>query len=201
MSAVLSPSEAVLVPNTEEVLLRLLDEGFRSLAAAYPDLHLEQTAEGEIIVVPPPYTETGRQNFRVDQQFGLWMAQGGGGEAFDSSTIFRLPNGAKRSPDLSWIEASRWAALPSELKREFAQICPDFVLELRSETDRLPPLQRKMREYIANGARLGWLIDPRLKRVEIYRPEREVEVLDNPASVSGEDVLPGFILDLTPVWG
>lgn len=202
MSAITAPMTRITpAAAADEAFLRLLDDGFRSLSAAYPDLHLEQTAEGEIIVMPPPYTETGRQNFRLNQQLGLWMAQGGGGEGFDSSAVFLLPNGAKRAPDLSWVEGARWEALAPELKNEFAQICPDFVLELRSDTDRLAPLQHKMREYIANGARLGWLIDPKRRCAEIYRPERAVEVVDAPVTLSGEDVLPGFTLDLRRVWG
>lgn len=201
MAAVLEKPQAVPVPDADTEALRLRDLAFQTLTDEYPDLPLEQSAEGEIVVMPPPYTETGRKNFRLNQQLGIWMAQGGGGEGFDSSSIFLLPNGAKRGPDLAWVESARWEALPAELKGRFAHICPDFVLELRSESDRLSPLQNKMREYMDNGARLGWLVNPRDRTVEVYRPGREVEVLDNPATVSGEDVLPGFVQDMSNVWG
>ena len=128
------------------------------------------------------------------------MEAGGGGEGFDSSALFTLSNGAKRSPDVCWISGPHWAALSPEQRAKFAHVCPDFVLELRSDTDRLGPMQKKMREYAANGARLGWLIDPKNKRVEIYRPGQDAEALDGPQTLSGEDVLPGFVLDLTEIW-
>jgi Uma2 family endonuclease len=122
------------------------------------------------------------------------------GKAFDSSTGFKLPNGAERSPDLSWVLQERWEKLSAQERERFPPLCPDFVMELRSPSDNLKDVQEKMQEYLANGARLGWLIDPKTKRVEIYRPGQQVEVLDNPATVDGESVLPGFELDLSDVW-
>jgi hypothetical protein len=126
--------------------------------------------------------------------------QGGGGIPFDSSTGFRLPNGADRSPDASWVRKESWETLTPEQRKGFVPLCPDFVVELRSESDSLNKLQVKMGEYINNGARLGWLIDPQNRRVEIYRPKKEIEVLENATQLSGEDVLPGFILNLSQVW-
>jgi Uma2 family endonuclease len=130
----------------------------------------------------------------------LWNRQTKLGKAFNSSSGFHLPNGANRSPDASWVRQERWNALTREQQKGFAPLCPDFVLELRSESDNMAPLQAKMREYMENGARLGWLIDRKNKKVEIYRQGQEVKVLDNPSTLSGEDVLPGFVLDLKEVW-
>jgi Uma2 family endonuclease len=174
-------------------------EQFASLAAAYPEIQMELTKEGELIFMPPTMTKSGMRNFKLTVRFGEWSEANGLGIGFDSSTIFTFPNGAKRSPDLSWVEASRWEALTEEEQESFSRICPDFVAELRSKTDRLSTLQKKMREYIANGARLGWLIDPKSNRVEIYRPGQEVEILDAPVSISGDPVLPGFTLDLKDI--
>ncbi len=169
---------------------------FERIAAIYPDLRIELTQEGELILAPPTFTETGMRNFRLTVRFGAWSEANGLGIGSDSSTAFTLPNGAKRSPDLSWVRKSRWDALVEEEQKDFALICPDFVAELRSKTDRLSAVQKKMQEYMDNGARLGWLIDPESSRVEVYRPGRDVEIIDAPASLSGEDVLPGFTLDL-----
>lgn len=171
-------------------------EEFTALAASYPDLRMELTQEGELVLMPPTFTETGNKNFKLTARFGIWSESNNLGNGYDSSTVFTLPSGAKRSPDLSWIEASRWNALTKDQQKEFSQICPDFVVELRSKTDRLSKVQEKMREYLDNGAKLGWLLDPKSRRVEIYRPGQEVEIVDSPASVSGEEVLPGFVLNL-----
>ncbi len=171
-------------------------EQFASLAAAYPELRMELTKEGELIIMPPTMSKTGLRNAKLSTRLGMWNELANLGEGFDSSTVFLLPNGAKRSPDASWVEKSRWEALTEDEQEDFAPICPDFVAELRSKTDRLSAVQKKMREYIENGARLGWLIDPKSRRVEVYRPGQEVEILDNPVSVSGDPVLPGFTLDL-----
>ena len=171
-------------------------EQFAALMAEYPDLRIELTREGEIILMPPTFTKTGIQNAKLSGRLLIWNEATGSGETFDSSTLFLLPNGAKRSPDAAWVEKSRWEALTEDEQEGIAPICPDFVSELRSRTDRLSTLQKKMREYRDNGAKLGWLIDPVSRRVEVYRPGQEVEILDNPASVSGEPVLPGFTLDL-----
>lgn len=164
------------------------------------DLRIELSARGELTIMPPTGSETGRKNSKLNLRLGIWAEQDDTGECFDSSTEFELPNGAFRSPDASWILKERYYAIPLAQRKKFAPICPDFVVELRSESDRLIPLKEKLAEYIANGARLGWLIDPRKRQVFIYRPDEEVEVLHNPATVSGEDVLPGFVLRLTEIW-
>jgi Uma2 family endonuclease len=172
---------------------------FAQIAALYSDLRIELTREGELILMPPTFTETGMRNFRLTVRFGMWSEANHMGFGADSSTIWTLPNGAKRSPDLSWVTASRWNALTEDERKDFSLVCPDFVVELRSKTDRLSTVQKKMREYMENGAKLGWLIDPISRRVEIYRPGLETEVLDSPASLSGEDVLPGLTLSLAGI--
>lgn len=194
----LTPSIAVNIPNT--LTLQVSYEQFVDLALANRDLQLERTATGELIIMPPTGSDTGNKNLDIEGQLWLWNRQNKLGKVFDSSTGFRLPNGANRSPDAAWVDKQRWDALTLEQQETFAPICPDFVLELRSKTDSLEKLQAKMREYIENGAGLGWLIDRKNQRVEIYRYGRNVEVLDHPVSLSGEDVLPGFVLDLTEVW-
>ncbi len=182
--------------------LYVTQEQFALLSAANRDLKLERTARGELIVNPPTGWETGGYNWNISGELYLWWRSSGEpGLAFDSSTGFILPNGATRSPDACWISQSRWDGLSAEQKGTFANICPDFVVELRSSSDRIEPLQEKMREYIDNGAKLGWLLDPQQRRVEIYRQGLVVEVLNNPESLSGEEVLPGFVLNLRRVWG
>lgn len=183
------------------IALHVTQEQFEALAAVNPDLQLERTAAGELIVSPPTGGETGYKNSKLVYFLVKWVEeQGGGGIPFDSSTGFKLPNGANRAPDVSWVRQERWEALTPEQRKGFVPLCPDFVVELRSESDQLPTLQAKMREYIDNGTRLGWLIDPQNQRVEIYRPGREAEVLENPTHLSGEDILPGFVLNLSRVW-
>ena len=187
------------LPKTLE--LYVTQEQFTILSQANRDLKLERTATGELIVNPPTGWETGERNRSITGQLDRWYEENEDlGKAFDSSTGFILPNGAIRSPDASWVSQQRWDNLTVEQKGTFANICPDFVVELRSGSDRIEPLQAKMREYIENGARLGWLIDPQHRRVEIYRPSKSVEVLENPSELSGEDVLPGFILILGRIW-
>jgi len=182
--------------------LYVTQEQFTLLSAANRDLKLERTARGELIVNPPTGWETGERNFSISGQLYRWYEDNDDlGKAFDSSTGFILPNGATRSPDACWVSQERWDGLSGEQKGTFANICPDFVIELRSSSDRIEPLQEKMREYIENGARLGWLLDPQQKQVEIYRQDLPVEVLENPESLSGEEVLPGFVLNLRRVWG
>ncbi|MFB2894525.1 Uma2 family endonuclease [Aerosakkonemataceae cyanobacterium BLCC-F50] len=180
--------------------LQVSHEQFVELALANRDLQLERTATGELIVMPPTGSETGNKNFDISGQIWLWNRQTKLGVAFDSSSGFHLPNGADRSPDAAWIRRERWDALTKEQQETFAPICPDFVLELRSKNDKMEPLRAKMREYLENGASLGWLIDRKNQKVEIYRQNRDVQVLDHPLTLSGEDVLPGFVLDLTEVW-
>jgi len=191
-------AEAVRPPQSEpvEAPQPYTAKEFADMAAAYPELRMELTKEGELILMPATFSKTGMLNFKMTVRFGEWSEANGLGIGFDSSSVFTLPNGAKRSPDLSWIEASRWNALTQAQQEDFSHICPDFVAELRSKTDRLSAVQKKMREYVDNGAKLGWLIDPQSRRVEIYRPGQDVEILSSPVSVSGEPVLPGFTLDL-----
>ena len=179
---------------------KLDDSDFYELCQANQDLRIERTSDGDIIIMPPTGGETGRRNFDLGGMFYAWVKSDGTGKGFDSSTVFALPNGARRSPDLAWVKLSRWNALTAEQRRGFPPLCPDFVIELRSHTDSLSALQDKMREYIANGAQLGWLIDPIEKKVYVYRPQVEVECLENPASISGGSLLEGFTLDLAEVW-
>lgn len=169
---------------------------FEALAASYPELRMELTSEGKLIIVPPAGGESGRRNADLTADLVIWNRGTQAGVVFDSSTGFILPNGADRSPDAAWVERARWEALSQQQREKYLPLCPDFVIELLSRTDSLVETQEKMREYLDNGARLGWLINPRRKQVEMYRPGQEVEILDNPASVSGEPVLPGFTLDL-----
>ncbi|MBW4568678.1 MAG: Uma2 family endonuclease [Tolypothrix carrinoi HA7290-LM1] len=187
----------IALPSTLKLNIDLTDEQYFQLCQNNRDYRFELTAEGELLIMPPTGSDTGRRNVKITTQLDIWNSQNNLGEVFDSSTGFTLPNGAKRSPDASWVKIERWNALTPEQQESFAPICPDFVIELRSRTDSLKELQEKMQEYIDNGASLGWLIDRKNKRVEIYRPGKDVEILENPASLSGEDVLPGFVLDLT----
>ncbi|MFN7500963.1 MAG: Uma2 family endonuclease [Dolichospermum sp.] len=170
------------------------------MVAANKDLRLELSSQGELSIMSPTGGETGDRNLELGGQVWLWNRQNGLGKSFDSSTGFKLPNGATRSPDVSWIKIERWNALTPEQRKRFLPLCPDFVIELVSESDDLADTQAKMREYIANGLQLGWLINPKNQQVEIYRPNQEIEVLESPTSLSGEDVLPGFILDLQPIF-
>jgi Uma2 family endonuclease len=181
-------------------VVRLSSEQFYQLCQANPDLKLERNANGELIIMPPTGGETGRTNSKVNVQLGLWNEQTQLGEVFDSSTGFTLPNGADRSPDVSWVKKSRWEDLTPEQREKFLPLCPDFVVEIMSPSDSLPKTQRKMQEYQDNGCQLGWLINRKQKTVEIYRPQQAVEVLDQPQSLSGEEVLPGFVLNFQIFW-
>jgi len=186
------------LPST--LKLTISHEQFVQLAWVNQNLQLERTATGELIVMPPTGSDTGNKNADILGQLWLWNRQTQLGQIFDSSSGFHLPNGADRSPDVSWIGQDRWDTLTPEEKSGFAPLCPDFVLELRSKHDSLESLQQKMQEYQENGAKLGWLIDRNRKKVEIYRPNKSVEVQNSPNSLSGEDLLPGFTLDLTEIW-
>ncbi|MBD2413190.1 hypothetical protein FACHB389_12740 [Nostoc calcicola FACHB-389] len=178
--------------------IELTDDQFFQLCQNNRDLRLERTAEGELIIMPPTGWESGNRNSKLTQRLGNWTDVDGTGLAFDSSTGFKLPNGANRSPDASWVSRKRLAALNPD-PAKFLPMAPDFAVELRSASDSLKTVQQKMQEYIDNGVRLGWLIDPQNQRVEIYRPGKDVEVLQSPTSLSGEDVLPGFVLDLAQI--
>jgi len=182
-----------------KVRLQVSDEDFALLCRANPDLRLERTAQGDLIVMAPAGSESGGRNAILTGRLYVWAEADGTGVSFDSSAGFKFPNGATRSPDASWILKERWEALTPKEKRGFAPICPDFAVELCSPSDEPGDTAEKMQEYIDNGLRLGWLIDPDHGRVEIHRPGRPVEVLDRPTSLSGEDVLPGFTLDLKGV--
>lgn len=181
-------------------VLTLTDEQFTQLAAMNQDLQLELTAKGELIIMPPTGGETGNRNFEIYIDLGVWNRQTGLGKAFDSSTGFRLPQGGTRSPDAAWITLERWQNLTPAQRKKFLPLCPDFVVELVSESDDVADTRLKMQEYLNNGLRLGWLINPQLQQVEIYRPNQEVERLQSPIRLSGEDVLPGFTLDLQPIF-
>lgn len=189
-------SVAVKVPPK----LRITNEQFMQLVQANPDLRMERTAQGELIVMAPTGSESGHYNAELTTDFTLWNRQNRLGKVFDSSTGFKLPNGATRAPDTAWVKQERWDALTPEQRKGFAPLCPDFVLELASEIDDLETLRAKMQEYIENGCQLGWLVSPKAHQVEIYRPNQPVEVLQSPTNLSGEAVLPGFILNLETIF-
>ena len=196
-----APPKPLWLQLPHQLALQVTPEQFAALAAANRELHLERTATGELIVNPPTGGNTGHRNLSISTQLGNWFeANDTLGRAFDSSTGFELPNGANRSPDAAWLSQARWDALTPEQQDSFIPLCPDFVVELRSKNDTLKDLRTKMEEYRENGAKLGWLIDPKNKRVEIYRPRQTVEVLENPSHLSGERVLPGFSLSLKRIW-
>ena len=181
-------------------VLELDDDQFFAFARLNRDVRLERSAEGELIVMPPTGGETSDQNAEISMQLRQWAKRDGTGTTFESSGGFRLPNGAIRSPDAAWVSHSRLAALTPEQRKRFLPLCPDFVIELRSPTDSLVAAQNKLAEYIANGARLGWLLDAPAKRVYIYRPDAPVQQVDDPDTLAGDPVLPGFVLDLREVW-
>lgn len=179
------------------------DDELFDFCAANRGLRIERTAQGELLITSPTGGRTGKRNLSLSAQFGTWVERDGSGVGFDSSTGFVLPNGAERSPDAAWVRAERWNALSSDEQEKFVPLCPDFVVELRSRSDDLAELKDKMREYIACGAQLGWLLDPKARRVLIYRAgaaEPTIEEADDPPQLSGEPVLKGFFLDLSRVW-
>lgn len=181
-------------------IIKLTDEQFFQLCQENENIRLERTAKGELIIMSPAGGETSSSNAGLTAQIWIWNQQNRLGKVFDSSGGFKLPNGADRSPDASWVKLERWNALTPEQQKKFPPICPDFVVELMSPSDSLKETQDKMKEYRDNGAVLGWLINRKSRQVEIYRLNQEVEVLESPAAVSGEDVLPGFILNLESIW-
>ena len=193
-------SNTVRLPAPLELNIDLTDEQFFQLCQNNRDLKFERTATGEVIIMPPTGSETSERNAELTYQLRAWSRQNQLGKSFDSSGGFKLPNGAERSPDASWVQMERWNALTPVEKERFAPLCPDFVVELMSPSDSTAKTRAKMREYIDNGARLGWLINRQQQQVEIYHPNGEVEILQCPQILSGEDVLPGFVLDLAEIW-
>ena len=181
-------------------VLDLTDDQLLQLSALNRELRIERTAEGDLLLMPPAGGESSASNAQVTIQLGVWANHDGAGTTFDSSAGFVLPNGALRSPDASWMLDSRLKQFSREQRKKFIPACPDFVLELRSPSDTLADLHAKLREYIANGARLGWLLDPEARRVYVYRPDAPLEQLEDPATVPGDPVLPGFVLDLREIW-
>jgi Uma2 family endonuclease len=181
-------------------IVKLTDEQFFQLCQENANIRLERTAKGELIIMSPAGGETSNSNAGLTAQIWIWNEQNKLGKVFDSSGGFKLPNGAERSPDASWIALERWNSLTAEQQKKFPPLCPDFVVELMSPSDSLKETQDKMKEYQDNGARLGWLINRKSRQVEIYRPDREVEVLESPATLLGEDVLPDLVLNLESIW-
>lgn len=182
-------------------VIKLTDEEYYKLATAHDGLRMERTPKGEIEIMPPTGGNTGKRNADLTTDLNIWNRRTKLGVVFDSSTEFNLPNGGDRSPDASWIQLERWNALSQAQQDVFPPICPDFVIELKSPSDSWKKLQQKMQEYLDSGLCLGWLINPENRSCEIYRQGREKEVLENPAALSGEDVLPGFVLDLQTIFG
>ena len=181
--------------------LEMSDDQFYEFCRLNSELRIERTAEGDIIVMPPTGGETGRKNAKLLALFVNWDGVDNSGVSFDSSTGFILPNGATRAPDVAWVMKSRLATLTREQKQKFIPLCPDFVLELRSPSDSLASVKEKMEEYIANGAQLGWLLDPMNRSVSVYHSDGRIDVLDDPETISGDPVLPGLIVvNIRRIW-
>src|SRR6266850_3421988 len=195
----LSAPDSVVV-HFDPSKLQMNDHEFFEFCQLNPDLRIERSSKGDISVMAPTGGKTGRQNAKLIARVVVWAEQDATGDVFDSSTVFTLPNSAKRSPDVSWVSKNRWDALTQNEKEQFPPVCPDFVVELRSRTDSVAELQVKLEEYIANGAQLGWLIDPLERKVHVYRPGLAVESLSDPEAVSGEPLLKGFVLDVRSLW-
>lgn len=182
-------------------MFELSDDQFYQLCQNHHDLKFERTAQGELLIVSPVGGEGGSREADLIGDLVFWNRRTQMGKVFSSSTCFKLPNGGDRSPDAAWVAWERWNQLTLEQQKKFPPVCPDFIIELRAQSDALEPLQQKMQEYIDNGLRLGWLINPQDRQVEIYRPNQPHQVLQNPDRVDGEDVLPGFVFDLAILWG
>ena len=201
MSATLTSAETTpLVLRFSPLLKRMTDDEFYEFCRLNADLDIELTSEGDLIIMPPTGGKSGERNATLGARLTTWSLDNKMGRAFDSSTLFTLPNGAKRSPDFAWVGNERWDALTEDEQEKFPPLCPDFVVELRSRTDRLVNLQRKLEEYMANGAQLGWLIDPQERQVYVYRPGADAEQLNAPQTISGDPVLRGLTLDLQEIW-
>lgn len=193
------PIEGMIVVHTSPVL-ELDDDQFFQLAQLNRDLRMERTAKGELVIIPPTEWETGDRNSEIGMQLRAWAKKIGGGRVVDSSTGYRMPNSAIRSPDASWVSQKRLEEILPQQRKKYLPLCPDFVVELKSPTDNLADLQEKMQEWIDNGAQLAWLIEPESKRVYVYRPNANIEILENTNSISGEPLLENFVLDLTQIW-
>ena len=183
-----------------EPVIEMTSELFEQFCALNDDMRVELTAEGTIEIMPPLKGDAGAKEADIVIDLGIWTRANGEGRVFGPNGTFTLPNGAVRMPDASWVSNVRYDALTDEEKSDYTPLCPDFVVELRSRSDRLSVLQAKMDEYMANGARLGWLLDPLQRQAHIYRPGAQTEILDNPESISAAPELPGFTLDLTQIW-
>lgn len=180
--------------------MKFSDDEFWEFCRRNDKMRIEMTKEGDVMIMPPTGSETGDRNAEITMQLRIWAKNDKQGKSYDSSTGFKLPNGATVSPDASWALKERIEKFSAKEREKFLPLCPDFVLELRSAADSLKGAQKKMEEYIENGARLGWLVDPKAKKVHVYRPDEKAKVLDNPKTISGEDVLQNFELDLTEIW-
>lgn len=200
MTTLLIQTESIPLIINFPAIAHMTHGQFYEFCQVNQDLRIERTATGEVIIMPPAFSDTGNRNSKISQQLANWADRDGTGETFDSSSGFTLPNGATRSPDASWIKSDRWNALTEEEKASFAPICPDFVIELRSSSDTLSSVQAKMQEYIDNGTVLGLLIDWKNRTVHIYRPKHSPEILDNPEAVTGDPELPGFVLQMAKIW-
>ncbi|WP_348539878.1 MULTISPECIES: Uma2 family endonuclease [Spirulina sp. CCY15215] len=193
-------TSTIFLPRGLELKIDLTDEQFWQLCHDNDDLQFEMTATGELIIMSPTGSITSDRNSDLNFQLRYWNRRNNLGKVFDSNGGFQLPNGARRAPDSSWVKMERWDALTPEEQDRFAPLCPDFVVELMSPNDSLEVTRDKMKEYQENGAQLGWLINRKRRQVEIYRLNQEVEILNNPQTVSGENILPGFVLDLATIW-
>jgi len=200
MTQTISLTENIPLKLQMSPAIDMTDEQFFAFCQQNRDYRIERNATGEITIMPPTGSETGNRNFDLIVQLGIWTRQNGTGIGFDSSAGFTLPNGAMKSSDAAWIKLEKWHSLTPEQQQKFAPIGPDFIIELRSPSDNLQPLKDKLQEYIDNGVSLGWLIDRKNRKVYIYSPNSEAECLDNPATLSGESILPDFVLQLLTIW-
>ena len=197
----LTQADEYIPPDVARLMQQsVTPEQYEQLVYKHRDMWLELTSSGELIIMPPTGLESDARNFNLTLQLGTWAEKDRSGICFGPSGIFALPNGAMRVPDAAWVKLEKWDRLTKHQQQRFGPLCPDFVVELRSRTDRLTPLRNKMLEYMENGASLGWLIDPFERRVYVYTPDREAIVLNDPEAVSGDPLLPGFTLDLTELW-
>lgn len=194
------PSFSPLILHVGPASNRFSDAKFYELCQANRDLRIERNPQGDLVIMPPAGAESGQSNSELNFQLVGWNKRTKTGAVFDSSTGFSLPNGAIRAPDAAWVRIDRWRSLTRAQRKKFPPLAPDFVVEIRSETDTLPPLRAKMREYIECGVRLGWLIGPLERRVEVFRPGKKPREIKNPSTLSGDPELAGFVLELEPIW-